>query len=419
MSGNRGGDANNVGGAWSDIISDFMEYTENAPSPEIFRLWSAISLVGGACERRIWTISGEQLNFPSLYVLLVGRPGTGKSIINTVKDLWRDVVKPKSTETALHVASDSLTRASLIDELADSTTKRIVKFDTFTYHSLLVAAEEFEVLLPTYDSPFISVLNDLWNVKPWHIEKRRHGPAKVVTIENPQLHLLGGVQPAYFTGHWQEQAWSTGLARRAIMIYAAAGPRKNPFQKAPNRQVLKNKILKRLSYISEIYQEVRTPPAVERRMLDWYDAGCPPEPDHSKLASYNTTRFEFLIKLSLISCVSRVGGSDMAIDEYDVTRALGWLLQAEKYMSDIFTEMAGRSDGQVLEEFHRYVMRIWTQTRAPIKTSILIEFLSMQLPSDKVHRNLQVAVDRGIIARAPNTVDSWLPRPNLRLIHGE
>lgn len=412
---------NGSGNNWSDIIEDFMDYTANAVSPPIHRLWSGISLVGGACERRIWTIVGDYTDFPNLYVLLVAPPGTGKSIINTVKELWRETTIIKGGEAAFHVASDSLTRASFIDEVADSTSSRtIVRLKPYVYNTLLVAAEEFEVLLPFYDPPFISVLNDLWNAKSMHVEKRRHGPAKEVTIENPQLHILGGAQPSYFVAHFPEQAWETGLARRVIMVYADSAPQgRNPFIKTPNRDILKKRILKRLSYISEMYAEARIALPMQDLLAKWVEDKEPPKPSHSKLGGYVTTRFEFIIKLSLISCVSRAGGNDLVIEEFDVNRAFKWLLEAERYMPDIFQAMIGRSDSQVREELHRYMMRIWTGSKRPIKTPEIMDFLSMHLPSEKVSKVFQIAEGSGLIARAPNTVDSWIPRPNLRLIQGD
>lgn len=399
-----------------------MDYTANAVSPPIHRLWSGISLVGGACERRVWTIVGDYSNFASLYILLVAPPGTGKSIINTVKELWRETMEPStngsSPEPAFHVASDSLTRASFIDELKDAETSRVINFAPYVYHTLLVAAEEFEVLLPFYDSAFISTLNDLWNVKRDHVEKRRHGPAKEVVIERPQLNILGGAQPSYFVAHFPDEAWNTGLARRIIMIYADSSVKRNPFHKTPNRDGLKKKILKRLSFISEIYQEVRIAIPMQDRLAKWVDAEEPPRPSHSRLAGYSTTRFEFIVKLSLISCMSRAGGTDLVIEEFDVNRAFNWLLEAERYMPDIFRAMIGRSDNQVMEELHRHLMGLWIRTKQPIKTSIIIEFLGERLPSEKVNRVFQVAEQSGKIARAPNTVDSWLPRVSLRVIDG-
>ena len=405
------------GSNWSDIISDFMDYTEGAVSPEIHRLWCGISLVGGACERRIWTTVGDYIDFPNLYILLVAPPGTGKSIINTVKDLWQEAVNPETKSSLFHVASESLTRAALVDELKDAETVRLIKMFAYEYHTLLIAAEEFEVILPSYDSNLISLLNALWNNGKSHTEKRRHGPAKEVIIERPQLHILGGAQPSYFVAHFPEEAWTTGLARRTIMVYADSAPTKDPFIKTPNRRTIKDRILKRLANLFEMYGEVRIQKSVAEKVTKWHLSKQPPRPTHSKLEGYVTTRLQFLLKLCTISCMSR--SLDMLIEDMDLDRAMKWLLQAESYMPDIHRAMVGRSDTQVLEELHRYTFACWTKDKRAIKTSTIIEFLATRLPSEKVDKVFQVAERSGLISREPNTVDSWRPRHNLRLIQGD
>ena len=63
-----------------DWISDFMEYTQGSPTPEIFRLWSAITAVSGALERRVWIETAQSKLYPNLFTLLVAPPGIGKCL---------------------------------------------------------------------------------------------------------------------------------------------------------------------------------------------------------------------------------------------------------------------------------------------------------------------------------------------------
>lgn len=396
---------------WSDIISDFMDYTEGAISPSIHRLWSGIALVAGACERRVWIEEGDYINFPSLYILLVAPPGTGKSIINSVKELWRATKFPNTADSdAFHVAPDSVTRASLVDEIADSTASRVIKLQNYTYSALLVAAEEFEVLLPFYDIPFISLLNSLWNTPVEHTEKRRHGPAKSVIIERPVLHILGGAQPSYFVAHFPEEAWTTGFARRVIMVYADSAPERRPFYKTPNRTVLKDKILRKLANISEMYGGFTVTKGARVCMEDWHEKKLAPVPNHPRLAYYVTTRWQYMLKLSLVSSISR--SPDPFIEEFDVQRALEWLFDAEKVMPDIFRAMAGKSDGMVLEELHRALLSKWIKDKSPIKTQFIIQYLSNRVTSERIGHVLQIAQGAGLMVRAQGVVDAWIPRPS-------
>ena len=113
-------------GAWTDLISDFMLYTQDYRTSEIHRTWSAITLVGGACERRIWIDVGSYITYPNLYVFLVAPPGHGKGIIEVVRQLWtetRDLEHGRGNgemNNAFHVAPQNVTRASIIDDLNDA-----------------------------------------------------------------------------------------------------------------------------------------------------------------------------------------------------------------------------------------------------------------------------------------------------------
>lgn len=399
-------------GEGSDFVGDFMEYTAFALSTEIHRKWTAISLVAGALERRVWAKAGDRITYPNLYVLLVAPPGVGKQIIDDAKQLWLD------TDGKLHVAPDSVTRASLIDELANSPSTRIQPDrKVFLYHSLIVPAEEFEVLLPHYDSDFISRLNRIWNNPAEHRETRRYGKPPEIKIMNPQLNILAGVQPAYFSAHFQEEAWHTGLIRRIIMVYSAEGPLKDPFQETPNREALRKKLLSRLGLMTKLYGQARWGSYAAACLTKWHmeDKGAP-LPTHTKLQFYNSSRTQFVIKLALISAISRT--SQLVIEEVDVHRAMEWLFEAEVLMPDIFRQMAGKSDFQVMEECAGFVQNLWNRNRQrPVQTSSVINFLAHRVTSERVLKVLEVMETSGMIARVAGTTDQWLPVP--RYLHAQ
>jgi hypothetical protein len=370
-------------------------------------------MVGGACERRVWVRAGDYISYPTFYILLVAPPGVGKSIINDVKELWGEVEEP-SGGPAFHLASDNVTRASLIDELNEATSTRLVNGASYTYHSLLLPAEEFEEFLPFYDSTVISLLNSVWNNKPSHTESRRHGPSRRIDVRNPSLNILGGVQPAYFVAHFSEEAWTTGLIRRFLMIYADAPPLKNPFDRTPNRDAIKSHILSRLGHISTLYGEAKWAENSANAIVKWHMSGGPPAPTHSRLKYYLSSRTVFLTKLALISAVSRTGA--MVIEEPDVKRAMVWLFEAEARMPDIFRAMLGKSDSQVMEELHYFVNNLWIKDKKGVRTVLLHHFLSQRVPSEKIAGILQETEKTGMIIKSTGNVDLWLPRP--KHLHG-
>lgn len=398
-------------GEWSDFVSDFMALTEGVPSPEIFRRWSAIAAVAGALERRVWVRTGQKTAFANLYTLLVAPPAVGKFVIEEVRQLWTETLEPDSKLTAFKVAPDNMTKASLMDTLAKAKAIRLIPAGpALTYHSLLIAAEEFQVLLPVFDQEYIGALNSIYNNKTRHEEARRHGPARELVIDFPQLNILGGAQPSYFVSTFPEEAWTTGFARRIIMVYAGDAPFQELFYDPVIELGLRKQILAKLAHFSQLYGAMLwTPPAAEA-IGAWHKKGGPPAPTHSKLVHYNRARSLHATKLAMISAISRTGS--LIIDTIDVSRAISWLVEAEKLMPDIFREMIGKSDSQVIEEMHYFVQATWArQKQKPVLGADIMRFLLTRVPSDKAEKIMMMSEKADVIARVAGTNDLYVPRP--------
>lgn len=381
-----------------DFIEEFLEMTSGSMSPEIFRQWSAIALVAGACERRIWAQVGDRQAFPNLYIFLVAPPGVGKYIIEDIHSLWTETLEPGTKSPAFHVAPTSTTKASLVDELAKRGTVRLAHAGPpIEYHSLLVAAEEIGVLLPSYDTEYISVLNKVYNNPPVHEETRRTGSVREVIIPFPQLNIIAGVQPGWLASSFPEEAWSTGLTARLIMIYAPESAHQDMFATTPDIEFKRLQVLRRMGQISSLYGELPWQPEAKERLRLWNMTGGPPRPTHSKLEHYSRRRGLHALKLSIVSTVAR---SARTILLSDVDRAIEWLCEAEALMPDIFRSMIGKSDHQVIEELYHYILGLFQMHKGkPIPEQKIWAFLQQRVPSDKIPRIIEVAERSGTIER--------------------
>ncbi len=398
--------------AWTDFIELWMETTDGVSSPDQFRLWTAISLVAGACERRVWARAARVQTFPNLYVLLTAAPGVGKQIISLAKMAWKNTKEPGNGPPAFRVAPSQMTKAALVDALAKAKQVKLVKGANLEYHSMLIAAEEFQVLLPTYDTEYIATLNEVFNNPdiPYE-EHRRTGAVREISINNPQLNILAGVQPSYFVSTFPEEAWTTGFARRIIMVYASEGKFQELFQDSldPTEDPRWGEMLGQLSKISNLYGCCSWEPDAADLLAKWHRAKGPPPPTHSKLVHYNNSRTMFVIKLSIVAAVARTGA--LVITCEDVQRGLSWLLNAEKLMPDVFREMIGKSDSQVIDELHYMMIMEQGRDRKALGTDLLWQFLRQRLPSEKIEKVLLSALRSGIISNPGGAPDLWLAKP--------
>lgn len=389
-----------------DWIESFMAFTDGLPSPRIFRLWAGISCVGATLERRVWTRTAGSVLFPTMYVLLVGKPGAGKSqVINKVSAFWYALKD-------LHVASHSLTRAALADELMEAKKVKVFGNEPVEYHSIQIAASEFGVLVPAHDLEFLNLLNDIYDNNPNYRERRRTGNKKVEAI-NPQINILAGTQPAYLASLLPEEAWGMGFMTRVIMVYSGEKSPINLFAKRVADNEGFNHLLFNLKPLINAYGECDWDAEVQSAIQAWVDADCPPVPEHSRLSNYVTRRILHVIRLCMISAAS--GGHPLLITLQDFQRALNWLVEAEQTMPEIFKEMVHRTDKQVIEELHMYAMAIWAKEKKLIHEARLVHFLQTKVTSDKIDRLLSIAVRANIFDKA---IDGPFYKPRPKHEHG-
>lgn len=395
-----------------DLIGLFMDYTSSAISPDLFRLWSGIALVAGACERRIWARAGSKQAFPNLYTLLVAPPGVGKQIIDQVWEFWSETKAPNSSIPAFRVCPQSITSAALVDELVRSKFTFLPSAGApVDYCSLLAASEEFQVLLPKYDTEFLGKLNSIYNNPAVHKEARRWGKPPEITVPFPQLNLLAGTQPGQMAMSFPEEAWSTGTTSRTIMIYSAEQSTKSLFDDSGFEDSLRQVILGRLGQIAAMYGPMDIAPEGQVKINLMHFGKGFPRPQHSKLEHYSRRRGLHTIKLSIVSAISRGLRPPAMIEPLDVERAIHWLLEAETTMPDIFRAMVGRSDSQVLEELHLYMLGLYRVSNGrPIREEKLVQFLSERVPSDKIFKLVETAERAGLIERLAGE-NTYRPRP--------
>lgn len=387
-----------------DFITEFLETTASALSPERYRLWSGISLLAAACERRLWLRSNQLITFPNLYVFLVGAPGVGKQIIDNVRELAAGL-----SQRGLKVSPNSMTKASLVDELVKAKGSFILSSGVLEYHSLFIVQEEAAVLMPTYDGEFLGMLNSVYNnpTVPYS-ESRRASPVKSAVIPFPQINLLMGVQPGWMAGTFPELAWATGLMSRVIMVYVEELEYFDIFADSSSSEASLGRLKKALEKILSDYGEFTWTPEAEEQVKAWRVGGEEPRPSHSKLAAYCNRRTQHLLKLCLLSCISR--GEGRKILPIDLTRAQRWLFDAENYMPDIFRAMSGANDQAIIEELHIYASNMWKMNKGkPIHERALFNFLTRYVKAERVEKLLQIAERSNVIARLAGT-ETYVPR---------
>lgn len=389
-------------------IERFLEASDNINSPPLFRKWAGISAISGALERKVWFKTAGSVSYPNLYVILVGPPGVGKTeIIYRTRDMWNGL-------KTHNVASASVTKASLVDELT-SGTRQITRPQEVPavqlFNSVLIASDELGVLLPSYDFGMMNTLQHLYDCKVYTETRRsRENP---IVIKSPHISMLAGCTPSYLNSALPEGAWDQGFTARTIFVYSGEAVKVPLFgEDEVEDDAQWSDLRKGLKEISNYWGRVSFTQEAAEFAQAWDTGGCEPRPTHPRLFHYNTRRTLQMLKLSVIASVS--AGGSLLIEADHVSQAIDWLVEVEHYMPDIFKAMGGSTHGQLIEDIYYFVLNAYNKGhKKPVNKARVINFVQQRTPAHNVERVLDImkkggVLDEGLLGYIPKTREDLL-----------
>lgn len=370
---------------FSSWVDTYLEYTDILPSPALFRKWAAISFVAAAMERRLWVRTMGSNLYPSLYVLLVGPPGVGKGqSIHLGETILRAVPN-------LHVSPSDMTAASLIDALHESV-RHFVTAGTppiLEFNSLTIISRELGVLIPGWDNALMNNLTDIYD--GFTVDQKRRGKDLRIKIPSPQINLLGACTPSYLNETLPAGAWDQGFISRTMLIYSGEAQHRDPFSEDSQLALtsrLHADLLHDLKTIASLWGQLYFTKPAAAAVKAWIANKCPPEPTHNKLQYYNARRIAHLLKLCMISSISRSNDKTIGIEHY--TEALNWLVEAESYMPDIFKSMVSGGDSSAMDEAWEYIYKLYIKEKQAVAEHRLVNFLRDRVPAHGITRMIDV-----------------------------
>lgn len=360
-------------------VAGFEELTAFTNSPARLRRWAGIACLAGALEQKVWVHTNGSPLFPNLYTIFVAPPGVGKSaILTSVRRFWSKLADHK-------IAASSVSKASLIDELADA--QRILIHPgrvppTIEFHSLKVIASELTVFIPEFATEFMSVLTNIYDSEPF-AERKRTAKLKI-EIPHPQINFLAGTTPSSLVQLLPEGAWDQGFLSRTMLVYDAEVKVQSLFRIQEDDPALNEKLEADIKEIGNLYGELKFTPEAAQFIDSWHMGGKMPVPDHPKLQHYLSRRSAHLLKLSQIACIS--DSNNLVIEVSHIQQAMDWLFDLETHIPEIFKAMSNGGDGKVMDEAWHMLFQFKARYKKGAPRSLLIKFISQRVPSHAVER---------------------------------
>ena len=361
-------------------IESFVKHTDNLESPTLFRKWAGIFTVAAAMEMKTYLQTSSPL-YPNLYVFIVGNPGVGKNrIIRVAKRYMNEIPE-------FHFAPTSLTGASLVDTLAAS--KRFIARlpdPPLEYYNTVITAEELTAFMHKYDDEMVGLLSAFYDPDPY--AQSRRGRDIKIKIERPQVNLMSGTTPSNLVQLMPDSAWDQGFTSRVILVHSDERIVGDDF--AGTRREMDESLIHDIKMIGALSGEFKVTSEYRNAVNDWRALGEPPIINHPKLLHYKTRRRVHLYKLSMVSAADR--GDVLLLTKDDFNRALGWMVEAESFMPDIFTAGSTGTDSRAIDEIAHFIRNCGPDGAPEHK---IINFARTRVPMHSILRIIEIMIASG------------------------
>ena len=325
-----------------DFIQACAQPVKGSPIPHKFAMWTAISAVAGALGRKCWFSMPNYDVRPNLFIVLVGPPGTNKSVslILPFSKVFSKLTTPVGTtekddefnsgltqyglkDYPLYLIQDKITPEKLAVEMHAITRwdKRVGTVEDMFYDSsLTMVTSEFGTFMSKHYQYLHMFMTDMWDSKDFFSHQIKTGPSQF--IKGPCLNWLACATPQQFIEHLPEDAASQGLLSRFLPIYHQ-GERipQSLLQERVSDDALED-LRYDLSLIASINGRFVFDKEAEEVAEKDMKIYIPPESKDPNMTEYNQRRVSHFLKVAMSINASRVGNRIITLSDWERTKEI-------------------------------------------------------------------------------------------------
>ncbi len=311
---------------FSSFLEAYQQFADDNYCPDQFHLWTGLSIIGAAVERKVWlrqTLEHASImHYPNLYVLLVSYPAVGKT---TAMDRGIDFLEHmrEHVNPNFNIIPNQITESALLDQMMIS--QEIEIAGELRPHSsgFFYASEASASALQNLWGDFNATITALYDCPKW-FRKKLKSEKEMKEIKNACFNMLAGCTFNYLKELINEKSVEGGLASR--FIYVIARERKVRQSKWIDAESLRSK--DSLDFEKRLLEDISQIHALTGRMRptkgfieQWEKAQ--PEFDRyliglnsSRLESLNARRFTNLMKVCMLLSVSEGDSLELTEDHW-------------------------------------------------------------------------------------------------------
>ncbi len=358
-----------------DYLSTYLKFTEKSEPPTNYHIWTCLSVIAAAMQRKCYLRWGFKTLYPNLYIVLIGPSGCRKgTAMNIGKDLLLEI-------NGLNLSSESVTREALIRDMKDGITTftdptdQMLKF----HSSVTVVSEELSVFLGQQNVKFLADLTDWFDCSDqWTYRTKGSGTDKLVGV---CVNILGATAPDWLRSILPQEAFGGGFTSRVIFVVEEAKKQIVPDPRIPDEILaLRPGLVADLEQISAMAGEMIFMEDTMALYTDWYiQQSKSPAIKDPHFAGYCERRAIHVLKLSMVMSASR--SCDRMITVSDFSRALALLESVEPRMPRAFMGLGRAKYSDMTSQLYEYLSRVHRASQADIlnKFDVDLDEYTLQL----------------------------------------
>lgn len=316
-----------------DFIETYLKWVgENEGSKKI-HLWSCISILAGALERRCYLPRGFKRLYPNHYIFVVGRSGIIRksSTTGTAVGLIRNL-------ESIKFMGDRMTAGSFVQQFVKAKRKYFEGDEEIEQSPIYCYAPELIVLMKEVFGTLIELLTPIWDCPDVFENTTKHQGNDLIV--NPCLNILAATTMDWLRQCVTPSNMSAGFAGRIIFVYEKEGPSKwvaHPKIHKDHEDVKKLLVqdLEKISQLSGEFKESQEAYDFFEKWYTDYNEEKKTNPD-SRLSGYFSRVGDHLLKAAMVRSVSR--SNSLIIEKEDMEWALEHLMELEKNLAEIYSK---------------------------------------------------------------------------------
>lgn len=216
----------------SRILPNFLDaycrYASDGFCPPQFHLWTGVSVIAGALERKVWIkqnlVYSSIYHYPNLFVFLVSHPGIGKSTgMDRGMKLLRRIMQEDDTD--FKFIANQGTEPAVVEDMAIQQSFQVGS--TLHQHSsgYFYASEASSSALQNTHGDFVATLTAFYDCPELFKKSLKSGKTELVNV---CFNLLAGATFQYLKNLVNEDTALGGFASRCLYVVSRDRKIRNP-----------------------------------------------------------------------------------------------------------------------------------------------------------------------------------------------